>query len=54
MIKTAIRTTEQKQIATMAGIFGAEALSTYFDGLSSRDPASTPDQVRGRLSLQNA
>jgi hypothetical protein len=25
-----------------------------FDAFSSREPASTPDQVRGRLSLENA
>jgi hypothetical protein len=26
----------------------------YFDAFSSREPASTPHQVRGRLSLENA
>ena len=28
--------------------------SFCFDGFSSREPVSTPDQVRGRLSLENA
>src|ERR1700730_14291801 len=26
----------------------------YFDAFSSREPVSTPDRVRGRLSLENA
>src|ERR1700685_3626739 len=26
----------------------------WFDAFSSREPVSTPDQVRGRLSLENA
>jgi hypothetical protein len=26
----------------------------YFDAFSSREPVSTPHQVRGRLSLENA
>ena len=30
------------------------ALSFCFDAFSSREPVSTPDQVRGRLSLENA
>jgi hypothetical protein len=30
------------------------ALIFCFDAFSSREPASTPDQVRGRLSLENA
>jgi hypothetical protein len=25
-----------------------------FDAFSSREPVSTPDQIRGRLSLENA
>ena len=33
---------------------GAEAPFPYFDAFSSREPVSTPDQVRGRLSLENA
>ena len=31
-----------------------EALKPSFDAPSSREPVSTPDQVRGRLSLENA
>jgi hypothetical protein len=31
-----------------------EALSLYFDALSSREPVTAPDQVRDRLSLENA
>src|SRR5258708_32626254 len=30
------------------------ALDSCFDAFSSREPVSTPDQVRGRLSLENA
>src|SRR6266576_2338195 len=30
------------------------ALSLCFDAFSSCEPVSTPDQVRGRLSLENA
>jgi hypothetical protein len=30
------------------------ALVFCFDAFSSREPVSTPDQVRGRLSLENA
>jgi hypothetical protein len=30
------------------------ALIFCFDAFSSRKPVSTPDQVRGRLSLENA
>jgi hypothetical protein len=26
----------------------------YFDAFSSREPAATPPQMRGRLSLENA
>src|SRR6266705_2386310 len=29
-------------------------LSFLFDAFSSREPVSTPDHVRGRLSLENA
>src|ERR1700704_6414650 len=32
----------------------AIALDSGFDAFSSREPASTPDQVWGRLSLENA
>jgi hypothetical protein len=28
--------------------------NSLFDAFSSREPVSTPDQVRGRLSLENA
>ena len=31
-----------------------EALDSCFDAFSSREPVSNPDQVRGRLSLENA
>jgi hypothetical protein len=31
-----------------------EVLFLYFDAFSSREPVPTPDQVRGRLSLENA
>jgi len=31
-----------------------EALSLYFDALSSCEPVTAPDQVRDRLSLENA
>ena len=31
-----------------------KALFPYFDAFSSREPVSTPDQVRGGLSLENA
>ena len=34
--------------------FRTEALNSCFDAFSSREPVSTPDQVRGRLSLENA
>src|SRR5882672_12523286 len=34
-------------VITMAPAF-------YFDAFSSREPVPTPDQVRGRLSLENA
>jgi hypothetical protein len=30
------------------------ALAFYFDAFSSREPVPTPDQVRSRLSLENA
>src|SRR5580698_10335529 len=30
------------------------SLDSCFDAFSSREPVSTPDQVRGRLSLENA
>jgi len=31
-----------------------QALDLHFDVFSSREPALTPDQARGRLSLENA
>jgi hypothetical protein len=33
---------------------GLHCLDSGFDAFSSREPVSTPDQVRGRLSLENA
>jgi hypothetical protein len=36
------------------GHFENSSCAFLFDALSSREPAATPDQVRGRLSLENA
>jgi hypothetical protein len=36
------------------GIGTDQASGFYFDAFSLREPVSTPDQVRGRLSLENA
>jgi hypothetical protein len=45
--------------ASSAGCWAAELADpgrtlSFFDAFSSREPVATPDQVRGRLSLENA